>query len=230
MNVTDPNHLICISCTISSNKVWTYFKTLLTSWNKHESLFISVFPGESGDAKQRQSYSQQLYGSALALVTIKGHGDIAPLAPFPLLFPLTVASQVELPFVCVCVCVYQKTWERKWGSNLQTFLCMCWVLRWEETVCDDKCVCVCLCVRGKSRTGRWEGSLSCHIWGEMRVHAEVRCFSWVWWTCWMRWEADGEINTVLPSNPLWRCMAVFICMCVYVCPITSKVLTCETSL
>lgn len=87
------------------------------------------------------------------------------------------------------LCVWEREIERKSETGkekLQTFLCM-FVLRWEgnwdECVCLPQCVCVC---QSERRTGRWEGSVSCHIWGEMRVHAEVRLFSGVLWTCWMR--------------------------------------------
>lgn len=141
-----------------------------------------------------------------------------------LFLPCTTSSSLspsclKAEFVPLCVCVWQRGKGRK---KLQTFQChvrgeMRGKLRWV-------CVCVCQSERG---TGRWEGSVSCHIWGEMRVHCEVRLFSGVWWTSWMRdlkivkRGGDGEINTVhmlatyqltLPVGSVYG----FIHLCLYV--------------
>lgn len=88
------------------------FKT----WN-NKSFFIWMFWVECGEARQRWRRSQQLCGSALTLVTIKGQCDrayISLAAPslYHLLFPLAVSSQRYAP-MCGYVWVIQKAWERK---------------------------------------------------------------------------------------------------------------------
>lgn len=149
---------------------------------------------------------------------------------FPPPSPLPFHSLQSWAPLLGCVCVYVcESQSEKGREKLQTFLCM-WGLRWEESW--DECVyvnvCACVCVtltrsmcvcQSQSGTGRWEGSVSCHIWGETRVQAEVRLFSGVWWSSWMKdlkksTEAKMERLTLsCQLILLWTlCLAAFTCV------------------